>query len=101
MIPSATNAGESSLMRALTQDEVYVADQLFATLDTTVRVLTPETRPRILVSDTVASSRSCRMTWWPRSAPRWKRRARRAWCCTWWTGRIRPSAINCGSRARC
>ena len=48
-----TNAGKSSLMRALTGDEVYVADQLFATLDTTVRVLKPETRPRILVSDTV------------------------------------------------
>jgi len=40
-------------MRALTGDEVYVADQLFATLDTTVRALKPETRPRILVSDTV------------------------------------------------
>jgi GTPase len=48
-----TNAGKSSLMRALTGDEVYVADQLFATLDTTVRVLKPVTRPRILVSDTV------------------------------------------------
>jgi GTP-binding protein HflX len=48
-----TNAGKSSLMRALTGDEVYVADQLFATLDTTVRALRPETRPRILVSDTV------------------------------------------------
>ena len=48
-----TNAGKSSLMRALTGDEVYVADQLFATLDTTVRVLQPPTRPRILVSDTV------------------------------------------------
>jgi len=48
-----TNAGKSSLMRALTGDEVYVADQLFATLDTTVRVLKPETKPRILVSDTV------------------------------------------------
>jgi len=48
-----TNAGKSSLMRALTGDEVYVADRLFATLDTTVRVLKPETRPRILVSDTV------------------------------------------------
>src|SRR5262249_53774562 len=30
-----------------------VADQLFATLDTTVRALQPETRPRVLVSDTV------------------------------------------------
>jgi GTP-binding protein HflX len=48
-----TNAGKSSLMRALTGDQVYVADQLFATLDTTVRALKPETRPRILVSDTV------------------------------------------------
>jgi GTP-binding protein HflX len=48
-----TNAGKSQLMRALTRDTIYVADQLFATLDTTVRVLVPETRPRILVSDTV------------------------------------------------
>ncbi len=48
-----TNAGKSSLMRALTGSEAYVADALFATLDTTVRALKPETRPRILVSDTV------------------------------------------------
>jgi GTP-binding protein HflX len=48
-----TNAGKSSLMRALTGSEVYVADRLFATLDTTVRALHPETKPRLLVSDTV------------------------------------------------
>jgi GTP-binding protein HflX len=48
-----TNAGKSRLMRALTNDQIYIADQLFATLDTTVRVLMPETRPRILISDTV------------------------------------------------
>ena len=48
-----TNAGKSSLMRALTSSDVLVADQLFATLDTTVRALHPETEPRILVSDTV------------------------------------------------
>ncbi len=48
-----TNAGKSSLMRALTESGVYVADKLFATLDTTVRALKPETEPRILVSDTV------------------------------------------------
>src|SRR5881392_2244834 len=48
-----TNAGKSTLMRALTGSEVYVADKLFATLDTTVRALEPETVPRILVSDTV------------------------------------------------
>jgi GTPase len=48
-----TNAGKSSLMRALTGSEVLVADELFATLDTTVRALQPETKPRVLVSDTV------------------------------------------------
>ncbi len=48
-----TNAGKSSLMRALTGSEVYVANKLFATLDTTVRMLAPPTEPQILVSDTV------------------------------------------------
>lgn len=48
-----TNAGKSSLMRALTGSEVLVADKLFATLDTTVRALEPKTKPRILISDTV------------------------------------------------
>jgi GTPase len=48
-----TNAGKSSLMRALTGSQVLVENKLFATLDTTVRILQPETRPRVLVSDTV------------------------------------------------
>ena len=48
-----TNAGKSSLMRALTGSQVLVEDKLFATLDTTVRILQPETHPRVLVSDTV------------------------------------------------
>lgn len=48
-----TNAGKSTLMRALTGSEVLVADKLFATLDTTVRALLPEGVPRVLVSDTV------------------------------------------------
>ena len=48
-----TNAGKSTLMRALTGSEALVADKLFATLDTTVRVLHPESVPRVLVSDTV------------------------------------------------
>jgi GTP-binding protein HflX len=43
-----TNAGKSSLMRALTGSHVLVADKLFATLDTTVHALWPESRPRIL-----------------------------------------------------
>ncbi|WP_256384697.1 GTPase HflX [Photobacterium toruni] len=48
-----TNAGKSSMMRALTGSEVLVENKLFATLDTTVRALQPITQPRILVSDTV------------------------------------------------
>src|SRR5687768_7463424 len=48
-----TNAGKSTLMQALTGNEALVADKLFATLDTTVRALHPESVPRVLVSDTV------------------------------------------------
>jgi len=48
-----TNAGKSTLMRALTGSEVLVANKLFATLDTTVRALHPEIVPRVLVTDTV------------------------------------------------
>ena len=48
-----TNAGKSSLMRALTGSDVLVEDKLFATLDTTVRTLVPPTSPPILIADTV------------------------------------------------
>jgi GTPase len=48
-----TNAGKSTLMRALTESDPLVANKLFATLDTTVRALHPATVPRVLVSDTV------------------------------------------------
>jgi len=48
-----TNAGKSSTMRALTGSAVLVEDKLFATLDTTVRAIHPESHPRILISDTV------------------------------------------------
>jgi GTP-binding protein HflX len=48
-----TNAGKSTLMRALTGSDMLVADKLFATLDTRVRALHPEIVPRVLVSDTV------------------------------------------------
>ena len=48
-----TNAGKSSLMRALTGADVLVEDKLFATLGSTVRPLAPPASPPILVSDTV------------------------------------------------
>ncbi len=48
-----TNAGKSTLFHALTHSEVYIADKLFATLDTTIRALEPPARQRVLVSDTI------------------------------------------------
>lgn len=52
-----TNAGKSSLMRALTGADAYVEDQLFATLGTLVRAI-PDSTPRILVADTVGFIRN-------------------------------------------
>ncbi len=48
-----TNAGKSTLFRALTGSAAYVADQLFATLDPTVRRLRLPHTPDIVVADTV------------------------------------------------
>jgi len=84
-----TNAGKSTLFNRLTRADVYVADQLFATLDTTSRRMfiegqglwkdgaeglgQPTTlRNEIVVSDTVALSVICRTPWWPRFAVRWE-----------------------------
>lgn len=48
-----TNAGKSTLFNALTESSVYAADQLFATLDPTVRRLeVPELGP-VILADTV------------------------------------------------
>jgi len=48
-----TNAGKSTLFKALTGSDVYIQDQLFATLDTTVRKLQIDESHSILLSDTV------------------------------------------------
>ena len=48
-----TNAGKSTLFRALTGANAYVADQLFATLDPTVRRLSLPHTPDLVVADTV------------------------------------------------
>jgi GTP-binding protein HflX len=48
-----TNAGKSTLMNALTHADVLVADQLFATLDPTVRRLQLPSGRRVTLSDTV------------------------------------------------
>jgi GTP-binding protein HflX len=48
-----TNAGKSTLFRALTGAEAYVADQLFATLDPTVRRIHLTGGTAVVVADTV------------------------------------------------
>ena len=48
-----TNAGKSTLMRALSGENVLIQDQLFATLDTTIRKVQLDKYHSILLSDTV------------------------------------------------
>lgn len=48
-----TNAGKSTLFNRLTDAEVYAADQLFATLDPTLRRLELEEAGPVIVADTV------------------------------------------------
>lgn len=49
-----TNAGKSSLLNALTKKGAYVANELFATLDTRVSKLwLPEIQKEVLLSDTI------------------------------------------------
>jgi len=48
-----TNAGKSTLFRALTGTDAYVADQLFATLDPTVRRIFLPGGTAVVVADTV------------------------------------------------
>ncbi len=48
-----TNAGKSTLLRALTHADVLVENRLFATLDTTTRKFTLPNRQEVLLIDTV------------------------------------------------
>ena len=48
-----TNAGKSTLFNRITQADVYVADQLFATLDPTLRKIEIEGVGRAILADTV------------------------------------------------
>ncbi len=48
-----TNAGKSTLFNQLTGSDIYTADQLFATLDTTLRRIEVRAEHPVLLSDTV------------------------------------------------
>ena len=48
-----TNAGKSTLLNKLTKADIYVADQLFATLDPTTRQLELPSGETVLLTDTV------------------------------------------------
>ena len=48
-----TNAGKSTLFNSLTGSNIYIKDQLFATLDTTIRKLKLDASHQVLLSDTV------------------------------------------------
>ena len=77
-----TNAGKSTLFNRVTTGGVLAKDMLFATLDPTLASGgLPGGRPAIL-SDTSASSATCRTNWWPPSAPRWRRWRRPTSCST-------------------
>ena len=53
-----TNSGKTSVMVALTKAEFKPQDVLFATLDASVRTLDPNSRPKVLLSDTVGFIRN-------------------------------------------
>ena len=48
-----TNAGKSTLFNRLTNSDIYVADQLFATLDPTLRNCSLENGTEVVLADTV------------------------------------------------
>ncbi|MHC4451001.1 MAG: GTPase HflX [Planctomycetota bacterium] len=53
-----TNAGKSTLLNKLTGRDAYIADQLFATLDTQTRAWTLGNAKRVFLSDTVGFIRN-------------------------------------------
>ncbi len=48
-----TNAGKSTLFNRITKEKLYVADQLFATLDSTSRAVQLNTREKVIITDTI------------------------------------------------
>jgi len=53
-----TNAGKTSLINCLTGSDLLAEDKLFATLESTTRILPTDTKPDLLISDTVGFIRN-------------------------------------------
>lgn len=53
-----TNSGKTTIMRELTNSLIDPENKLFATLDTRIKKLNPETQPTVLLSDTVGFIRN-------------------------------------------
>jgi GTP-binding protein HflX len=53
-----TNSGKTTVMKTLTRASIDGKDELFATLDSSIRTIDPNTRPKILLSDTVGFIRN-------------------------------------------
>ncbi len=77
-----TNAGKSTLFNRMTGADAYVADQLFATLDTTLRKVYVEGADPSSCRTPSASSATCRTTSSPHSARRLPRPPTPTCCCT-------------------
>ena len=104
-IAGYTNAGKSTLMNAPHRADVLVADQLFATLDPTVRRLSSR-RPRCTIERHGRASSASSRTIWSRRSARPSRRSRwPSWSSTsptrprrtWWTRSTR--CAGCSGRS--
>ena len=84
-----TNAGKSTLFNRLTQSGVYVADQLFATLDTTSRKLFIPEAGQIVLSDTVGFIKHLPHALVAALLQLWKKPCKPICCCMWL---MRPAA---------
>ncbi len=75
-----TNAGKSTLFNHLTNSGVYAEDQLFATLDPTLRRLNWAARVLWCWLIRLVLSPICLMSWWQPSSRRCRRHPRRLFC---------------------
>lgn len=77
-----TNAGKSTLFNHITKADVYAADQLFATLDPTLRRIEVADVGTTVLADTVGFIRHCHTIWWLLLKQRCKKPVKHRFYCT-------------------